>query len=884
MRTSLAAFAGLLLLARLLAVGPPPAPLPSEIDRLIEQLGDDNFRTRRAAAARLRAAGEAAEAALEKAARSKDAEVSSTAATILEEFRWGLYPGTPPRVAELVKSYRDGANPGAMTRRDVLKQLFLLGPAGARAAWKFTRAEKGAFRTLLFADISATITHGMPFLVEDNRLDLALKVLEPGAREGHRPCAAHYAAVLKMTGGLADRVTAAEAELKKSPGDKNLATLLIFLLRMNGQPGRAAKLAADASLTDLEEAMLYEAGDWKALHARPERVNAGLHTRQKGYHAAYARLAGEGKAADKVLDDLLDVFTDRLDPLPYAKVMFINGRPAKGVELLTRNKLHRKIAFEIYAAQGHWSKALDLAEEVLPGNDNDAGVLEVLRARELYALGERDKAADVLKGYADQLDRGRVGPWAEELVQSEVQNGRRAEALVAAARILTHGNDATWPGRLFDKLFANRVEEAHALWSALRLVEPKDTPERGMARLDAFLEGKASEKELDAFLAAGRVRARTLPDADRLRWGLAEAAAGCKQVAQAEALLRGSKLPYALVRWGDLAAGEKNWAEAARRYWAAFQRAARVTPPPARVGEDAKDFVCALALYLHGHALIQAGQRGDGQRRVEQAHGLLLADGPQNWALAKALTGREHKEAAIRQYTQMSRLCEPVLHDRGSFHTGEGFRGLALAATAKKDFLLAADAWERCFLRLMAPTTNFTRGLFYVTAQGFIHQTRARGLAIAGKFDEARAEAALALAYLPLNTELGVLVVPELTKRGRKKDADELYQGLQRKLEEALKTYPAAAGLLNRSAWLAACCRRDLEMAEKRARQAVKLAPEMAAHHGTLAEVLFQQGDNEGAAAAIEKARQLAPKTALYQRQLKRIKAGDPKAAVPLDD
>lgn len=886
-RISLAVFFGLLLLTPAAGVGPPPGPLLSDIARWVEELGDDNFRVRRAAAARLRAAGEAAEPALEEAAKSTDAEVSDKARRVLEDFRWGIYPDTPAKVIELVKKYRGNTDRFAHTRRDAVKDLLLLGTPGARAVYKFTRAEaRGVPRTRLFADVASTFTHAMPLLVEADRLDLAERILEAGAREGDRRCMAHYAAVLTMRGGLARRAAELDAEEKKAGADVKRSTLRVFLHRANGDRAKAYQAATSAGLADLREAMLYEAGDWKALHARPDLVNAAVPTRQKGYQAAYARLAGDRAAADKILDALADVYSERYDPLPYAKVMFGNGRVKEGVELLLRTKQHRPVAFEIYVALGQYDKAFALAEAARKANDTGSDVMEVMQGRELYALGEKDKGDAILKGYAGQLERGRVGPWAEELLQAEVQLGRRAEALTVAALILGNSTDNSWPGRVFGKLFPDRTEEAHALWDSLRTADGKRTAEERMTRLDAFLEGKASGKDLAALLAAGKAKAKGMKDAgaDRLWWGLGEAAAGCGKVEQAESCLRQSTAPYALVRWGDLAAGGKRWAEAARRYRAAFRRAAGTTVPPKRFGEDAKDFVCALALYLHGHALVQDGRAGEGKKRIEQAHGLLLADGPQNWALAKALTARGHREAATRQYLQMSRLCEPVLHDRGSFYSGEGHRGIALQAMAKTDYLLAADGYERCFLRLVVPTTNFTRGQHYVTSQGFIHLLRSRGLVIAGKLDEAKAAIALARAYQPINPDVGTHLVPLLDKHGRKKEADELYRGIQGELERLLKEYPGSPGLMNRSAWLAATCRREPGKAEKRAREAIKLDPRGAAHHSALAEALFQRGKKDEAVAALRTAMKLGPKNKFFGRQLKRLLAGDPKAVVPIEE
>jgi tetratricopeptide (TPR) repeat protein len=64
-------------------------------------------------------------------------------------------------------------------------------------------------------------------------------------------------------------------------------------------------------------------------------------------------------------------------------------------------------------------------------------------------------------------------------------------------------------------------------------------------------------------------------------------------------------------------------------------------------------------------------------------------------------------------------------------------------------------------------------------------------------------------------------------------------------------------------------------------KKAVELAPTNAGYLDTLAEVHFQRGDKEKAVALQKRAIELNPKKAYYQKQLKRMEAGDPAAALP---
>src|SRR5436190_2053031 len=59
-------------------------PDAGKIDRLVRQLGSDNFREREAASKRLEEIGEPALGALRKAAHSRDAEIRHRAAAVIE--------------------------------------------------------------------------------------------------------------------------------------------------------------------------------------------------------------------------------------------------------------------------------------------------------------------------------------------------------------------------------------------------------------------------------------------------------------------------------------------------------------------------------------------------------------------------------------------------------------------------------------------------------------------------------------------------------------------------------------------------------------------------------------------------------------------------------
>jgi tetratricopeptide (TPR) repeat protein len=86
-----------------LLVSVAPAAEPVSADALVKQLGAAQFSLRQEAAAKLRAMGPAAIAALERAVKSDDPEVALAAAEILKDARLGIGPDWPAELAEQVR-------------------------------------------------------------------------------------------------------------------------------------------------------------------------------------------------------------------------------------------------------------------------------------------------------------------------------------------------------------------------------------------------------------------------------------------------------------------------------------------------------------------------------------------------------------------------------------------------------------------------------------------------------------------------------------------------------------------------------------------------------------------------------------------------------------
>jgi tetratricopeptide (TPR) repeat protein len=316
----------------------------------------------------------------------------------------------------------------------------------------------------------------------------------------------------------------------------------------------------------------------------------------------------------------------------------------------------------------------------------------------------------------------------------------------------------------------------------------------------------------------------------------------------------------ALLRLGDLLTEKKSWKEAAERYRQAW----------------AKDKSAPLPLLLHGRALVGAGQEAEGKKAIEVAHQLPLGNEYARYQFAKALAERNLPEDARRE-----RELTLKVGALEGWAINETLRMSGYEAQQQKDYGRAADIFEQFRLRCLRMGVSFVDYSAHVQVPSLVHQNRARALAAGGKFDEAKKEWQLCLALIPGNVNIPIYLLPELEKAGRKQEADDLYNGVFKVNEQACKDYPKSANNHNNLAWLAVVCKRQLELAEEHASEAVRLAPGNAGYLDTLAEVNFQRGRQAKAIELMKQCIKLDGKFDYFRKQLKRFEAGDPKAEVP---
>lgn len=848
------------------------APVPSEKERIarwVIQLGDNDFERREEASRKLWEAGQAAEAALREVVDSTDAEVARRARDVLERFKWGIYPDTPKQVVDLITRYQSGDRGAAGS---IIKELFENGSAGCKAVLKIARAEDDAgLRRRLLSQISSEMPRSVPRLLAEDHFDtlemLVDAILEHDVKAGTN----NYVAYWLLRGKIGDRIAEFQGRTAKNPGDHKSWEILAYLHRANGDLPAARAAAEKSGRADLVNALLLESGAWKELAARPVGTETTHDSEKLGLSAVYHRLAGDAEGFEAAVASLRKLGSegknDEATAFLVAKALFLNDRPADGLEFLARCA-DRTTAFEVLVARMDLRQAFKLVETERAAGGKQVAELELLAARTLWNLGERDKASAVFSSYGERIKPGVEATWFETLVDSEVRTGQTARALAHAGKVFSLLGERGWENRLLlPKLFPGKGEAAGVWWTFLRQREPTRDPAKVLKEVDDALRGKLPAARLKELAAVAEDQQRTsdaAPEAvEQLALALATAGRAVGEEEFARRILEKAGTSASLEKLGDMLADGRRWKEAAEAYRKAWE--ANPQKP--------------LPMFLWGRTLVKAGDEAEGRRRMEQSHWLPLGNEEARHEFVVALSERGLTEPSQRENSILEHVSQPA-----SYFAGEAIRRAAFDARERKDYLRAADGEERAMLRCLRAYVSFVQAQAYVAVPAKVHRERARGLLAAGKFDDARQEAMRCLEDLPGDVDVPILLIPGLEKAGRKEDADKLFTRVNGVLLAVCADYPKCSWAHNSVAWLAACCRRDLNEALTHARRAIELEPDTAGYLDTLAEVYFQLGDKGKAVAAEKKAVELSPKKQYYAKQLKRIEAGDPTAPRPPED
>jgi tetratricopeptide (TPR) repeat protein len=863
------------------------APDKDQIARWIAQLGDDDFATREQASEKLYRAGRAAEAALYQAAKEGDAEVQRRITAILDRFKWGLYPDTPEPVAAVIRRYQSG---DPAKKQTAVQDLLRLGGPGCAALVKISEAESETEpREQLFAQVIQHSSVALPLLLDEGDCTALEQLLERGLQNLRVDALPTHAAYWLLRGGIDARITHF-TEVADQPNQEWAAGVLAYLYRAKGDLANAVRAAKKYGRRELLQALLIEARDWKELAALYKDIKQPPSIEELGFIAAFQRLSGEPLLCAESLAGLRQAVADRgtdySDHLVAAKALFLNDRPEEALEVLARNSNQVRMQFDILCAQMQFKEALDLLEKTPNPVPIESVLQKLSKARVCWELGEKDKAKQIFDHLAPTLrtfEKYNSGPAPfrmaiDRLIELEVRAGLREQASAHCAAML--GLPQIEQVGLLEHFFPGQGTTAAVWWQTLRTRFSNEAPTATMDRLRELMDGKTDDETVSRWAEELFDRAQKLPPPPSPVGQAVESLSSADQrlLAAAEIyLLYGQEekgrnylekaasimpMPRVLIRLGDFQADHKQWGQAAESYHKAWEA----------------DRERSLPLFLHGWALQQAGKEQEGQKAIDLAHLLPLGDEAVRDAFAAALSKRGLTEGARRERELICKVGRVASH-----HVSNALRASVVEALGRKDYLKAADLQEQAMTRVLDSCIHFQESSAYVLVPYQVHLWRARGLLAAGKVDEALEEAKRCRTILPGGIDVAISLVPGLDRCGRQKDADALFEDLLAVHEQHCRDYPQSASGHNNLAWLAACCRRKLDVALEHARKAVELAPEKAGFLDTLAEVYFQRGEQEQAVACIKKSIELDPKNRYFHKQLERIEAGERAADLPVN-
>src|SRR5207244_975461 len=94
-------------------------------------------------------------------------------------------------------------------------------------------------------------------------------------------------------------------------------------------------------------------------------------------------------------------------------------------------------------------------------------MMELLRARALYQLGETKKAQDIFARLAQGIKEGDEAFWQDRLVDVEYRLGLRDQAREHCVQVLAVSKSPARAAILLGKVFPGQGDEAATLWAYL---------------------------------------------------------------------------------------------------------------------------------------------------------------------------------------------------------------------------------------------------------------------------------------------------------------------------------------------------------------------------------------------------------------------------------
>lgn len=838
---------------------------PGEIQKWIEQLGDTDFSTREAAQKKLWAAGSKAEDALRQAAKGDDAEIRKRAIELLEKFKWGIYPDTPIAVVDLVESYQGSPRD---KKRELLEKLMDQKEHGARAIIKIMQAEEQEdSKNDALAVISSQFSRFVSSLYQKEQRPLLKKLVGGVVRNRSEGAFGHFAAYVSL---------ARESE----PGDFRVQDwidgpvddilkneMLAYWHRARGNVEGAIQAARDSKNQELVFQLLMEQGKWKDV-VDQGHFSEMISPAKIGYKLVLSRLVSDPIGQKNATRDLTE-FAESAQKeakvespnqlFQSAKIALLNSELDSGLKWLVESR-NRLTALEILASRFDFKQAQALLDE--SKSSKEFPVMEIQWGRTLYGLGKKSQALEILGRYEILLDEKAEGDWPLRLIQAWVLMKNKEMAFKISGRYLEKQDHREAAGRVLKHLFGDDGELAEPMlryyWKKNSDIKTVDI----LSSLKTIIEKKTPVDEVKK-ITEGMLdysKSVTVDESRALKSSVGKICVLYGLDEQLEKLANSEDNHELMFRQGELARKKKDHPKAAQAYQKAWE----------------KFKTNSFYAFMASQSLELMGNTPASREWYEKAQWITLGDDQARSEYAYMLAKNGFVDEANKQFLFISQTGDP-----SSYYVGSSFRALALKSIQKKEFGSAALGYEKAMIRCMTPYVSFTQSGAYVSVPALVGRLRARDACDRGEFAKCQDWMENALTLLPGEVELPILLYSALQMKGQTKLAEMVFGKCKKTLEELLADNPGCAWGHNSAAWMSACCKKELEWGESHARKAVELDPGNAAHHDTLAEVYFQLGKSREAIASQTRAVELEPTKVYYQKQLKRIRAGNPDTEKP---
>ncbi len=848
---------------------------PQEIEQAVQKLGDASFQEREQASKYLWEQGHAAEAALAKASKSADLETAKRARKILDKFKLGLYPDTPKEIVELIKEFRQATDDN---KAGVAGKFLALKGPGYRNLGRLLAEEPKSWDQIQDV-IAATKTK----LVVDGSFDELEEFLEMTALGGHPLGPYWYATLLHLRNRSAQTLPRLRG-LAESGQYSNAWLALAYVHRNLDQQDKVIQSLEKVKKPKLVMSLLQEAKAWKILSGKFDDLNVeepmpdfdfGDDPKRPGLKAAYHRLAGNVKEFDKIAGEL--------ESIPGSTQLLLNGEVQRALDVYAKSLNVRWL--DLWSARLQYKEMFKLAEELPPeaGGGDFSEYLSFL-ARKFNSLGDNAKRDEFL----DKLQKNTVNDHSVSMQFLELcrEINQRARAVKVAIRLCEmqgvsfplqddrkaegrQGAQGDLGRQILKAVYGDTHDDEMIQWSGV--VQKKLGKGKYVElfeQLDLILGRKAADK---AAMQAWLEYAETVLPTHHPRefvvalsrtakhWGLAD----WQEKILVQKLERGPEERVNL-ELGRLYLSQKKTEKALETLKKARQL---------NVDAPATYFFEALA-----HE--QKGDQTTGAKCRLQASLFAMDSWILHQQFAETLEDAELFKDAIAQYRLIARRGD-VSTVADGFSVTDVFRRLAYMAAKHGEYAVAADAMEQMMLKVLGtPNLTYRRMEAYLWVPSNVHVWRARALAEKGKLDEALKEVQLSQVLLPGDSRGVIYLTPFFEAKGRLKDLDAVFHGPAKAHKDVLDEYPDSPLYHNNYAWLLVRCNRELPAAVKHARRSVELAPKQAGHMDTLAEALFQTGEQAEAVRIMTECTQIEPENLYFRTQLARMKKGDPKVPV----